>query len=183
MRRYLLSSLIISTLVLLGSGVYAFAQELSTDQINALNDEIEHKQQSIDQLNRQIDTYKDKIEEKQAQEATLYGELDLLDNRIAKTQLDMEATEAEIDLVNAQIALIEQEVHDLEALMNKDLELVAQVLQKIEVQDNTLPLQLVFGTDSFSEFFSNLEQLEAVSSDLKTAVDTARQSKAQLLEK
>ncbi|MBI4435183.1 peptidoglycan DD-metalloendopeptidase family protein [Candidatus Uhrbacteria bacterium] len=183
MRRYLLSSLILSTLVLLGSGVYAFAQELSTDQINALNDEIEQKQQSIDQLNRQIDTYKDKIEEKQAQEATLYGELDLLDNRIAKTQLDIEATEAEIDLVNAQIALIEQEVHDLETLMNKDLELVAQVIQKIEVQDNTLPLQLVFGTDSFSEFFNNLEQLEAVSSDLKTAVDTARQSKAQLLEK
>ncbi|HLD20481.1 MAG TPA: peptidoglycan DD-metalloendopeptidase family protein [Patescibacteria group bacterium] len=183
MRRYLLSSLILSTLVLFGSGVYAFAQELSTDQINALNDEIEQKQQSIDQLNRQIDTYKDEIEEKQAQEATLYGELDLLDNRIAKTQLDIEATEAEIDLVNAQIALIEQEVHDLEALMNKDLELVAQVLQKIEVQDNTLPLQLVFGTDSFSEFFNNLEQLEAVSSDLKTAVDTARQSKAQLLEK
>ncbi|TAL50130.1 hypothetical protein EPN81_03640 [Patescibacteria group bacterium] len=183
MRPSLITSFLLSTLILLGSGVYVLAQEMTSEQINALNNEIEQKQQSIDQLNRQIDSYKEKIEQKQTQEATLYGELDLLDNRIAKTQLDIEATEAEVDLVNAQIALIEQEVHELEALMDKDMELVAQILQKIEIQDNTLPLQLVFGTDSFSDFFNNLEQLESVSSDLKQAVETARRSKAKLLEK
>lgn len=160
-----------------------FAQEMSTDEINALNDAIQAKQQSIDQLNRQIDSYRDKIEQKQSQAATLYGELDLLDNRIAKTELDIEAAEAEIDLVNAQISLIEQEIHDLEDVMARDRELVAEILQRIDVQDHSLPMQLVFGTDSFSEFFNALEQLEAVSTDLKDAVETARASKASLLVK
>lgn len=163
--------------------MYGFAQEMSTEEINALNDAIQAKQQSIDQLNRQIDSYRDKIEQKQAEEATLYGELDLLDNRIAKTELDIEAAEAEIDLVNAQISLIEQEIHELEDVMARDRELVAEILQRIDVQDHSLPMQLVFGTDSFSEFFSTLEQLEAVSTDLKDAVETARASKANLLEK
>lgn len=163
--------------------MHGFAQEMSTQEIDALNDAIQAKQQSIDQLNRQIDSYKDKIEQKQEQEATLYGELDLLDNRIAKTQLDIEAAETEIDLVNVQIALIEQEVHDLEEVMEKDRELVAEILQEIETQDNTLPFQLLFGTDTFSEFFNTLEQLEAVSSDLQKAVETARASKSRLVEK
>lgn len=163
--------------------MYGFAQEMSTEEINALNDAIQAKQQSIDQLNRQIDSYKDKIEQKQSQAATLYGELDLLDNRIAKTELDIEAAEAEIDLVNAQISLIEQEIHELEDVMARDRELVAEILQRIDVQDHSLPMQLVFGTDSFSEFFSTLEQLEAVSTDLKDAVETARASKANLLGK
>ncbi len=183
MRRHLLASLILSILVLLGSGASVFAQEMNTDEINALNTQIDQKQQSIDQLNRQIDLYKEKIEQKQSQAATLYGELDLLDNRIAKTQLDIEVSEAGIDLVNVQIALIEEEVHDLEEVTQRDLDLIAHVLQQIDVQDNSLPFQLVFGTDSFSEFFSTLEQLEAVSSDLKSAVETAQQSKTRLLEK
>lgn len=170
-------------LVLGGTGVYGFAQEMNTDEINALNDAIQQKQQSIDQLHRQIDSYKDKIDQKQTQAATLYGELDLLDNRIAKTQLDIEAVEAEIDLVNAQIALIEQEIHDLEDVIERDRELVAEILQRIDVQDHSLPMQLVFGTDSFSEFFNTLEQLEAVSTDLKDAVETARASRLNLLEK
>ncbi len=183
MRRPLITSLILSTLVLLGPWVYGFAQEMTIDEMNALNAQIDQKQQSIDQLNRQIDAYKEKIEQKQSQAATLYTELDLLDNRIAKTQLDIVAAETGIDLVNAQIALIQEEVHDLEEVTQRDLNLIAHVLQQIDVQDNALPLQLVFGTDSFSEFFSTLEQLEAVSSDLKSAVETAQQSKTRLLEK
>ncbi|MBI4592351.1 peptidoglycan DD-metalloendopeptidase family protein [Candidatus Uhrbacteria bacterium] len=178
-----ISGALLSLLVLGGTGMYGFAQEMNVDDINALNNEIEQKQQSIDQLNRQIDSYKVKIEQKQAQEATLYGELDLLDNRIAKTKLDIEATEAEIDLVNAQIALIQEEVRDLEEEIQQDLDLIAQVLLQIDVQDHSLPLQLIFGTDSFSDFFQSLEQLEEVSSDLKTAVEAAQQSKQRLLQK
>lgn len=183
MRQQLILSIALSLLVLGGTGEYGFAQEIGTDEINALNDAIQQKQQSIDQLNRQIDSYKDKIEQKQTQAATLYGELDLLDNRIAKTGLDIEAAEAEIDLVNAQMALIEQDIHDQEVVMARDRELVAEILQRIDVQDHSLPMQLVFGTDSFSEFFSTLEQLEAISTDLKDAVEAARASKTNLLVK
>lgn len=183
MSRQLIFGIILGLLVLGGTGMHGFAQEMSTQDIDALNGAIQEKQQSIDQLNRQIDSYKDKIDQKQTEEATLYNELDLLDNRIAKTELDIEAAEAQIDMVNVQISLIEQEMHDLEEIMAKDIELVAQILQEIETQDNTLPLQLLFGTDTFSEFFNTLEQLESVSSDLRKAVETARESKLRLSRK
>lgn len=183
MTQRIILSLTLSVLIVLGGGFAVLAQEASSDAINLLNDEIELKQQSIDQLNRQIETYRAKIQEKQSEEVSLYGELDLLENRIAKTELDIAATEAEIDLVNAEIALIEHEIHAIEEEMVQNREFVAEILLEIEVQDNTLPIQLLFGTDSFSEFFSNLEQLEAVSTDLKDAVEAARSTKERLTEK
>jgi murein DD-endopeptidase MepM/ murein hydrolase activator NlpD len=180
MRQRFFLGILLCLLVLEGTSVPGFAQEMSTEEVRALNDAIQEKQRSIDQLNRQIDEYKVKIEQKQADEATLYGELDVLDNRIAKAALDMEAAEAEIDLVNTEMALIEQEIHGLEKGMQKDQDLIARMLQEIQTQDHALPLQLLFGTDTFSEFFSTLEQLESVSSDLQKAVETARASKLRL---
>lgn len=180
MRHSFLISITLSLLVLFGAAWYGFAQETSADEINALNESILQKQRSIDQLNRQIESYRSKIEQKQSEEATLYGELDLLDNRIAKTELDIEATEAEIDLVNTQVALIENEIHKLEERERRDKEFIQNILQEMDAQDRTTSLQLLFGTDSFSEFFGILEQLEAVSSDLKGAVEAAQESRLKL---
>ncbi|NQV89932.1 peptidoglycan DD-metalloendopeptidase family protein [Candidatus Uhrbacteria bacterium] len=183
MKRTLIISLTLSLFLVAGASFSVYAQEGSSSEINDLNKEIDQKQQSIDQLNRQIETYRAKIDQKQGEEASLYGELDLLENRIAKTELDIEATEAEIDLVNAEISLIEREVHNMEEEMEKNRAFVVEILQEIEIQDNTLPIQLLFGTDSFSEFFNDLEQLEAISTDLKSAVEAARSSRDLLLQK
>lgn len=183
MRRTLILSIALSFLIILGASFSVLAQDSSSVEINSLNNEIDQKQRSIDQLNRQIESYRSKIAQKQREEASLGGEVELLENRIAKTELDIAATEAEIDLVNAEISLIEHEIHDIEKEMEKNRQFVANILQEIEVQDNTLPIQLLFGTNSFSDFFNDLEQLESVSTDLKEAVETARNSKKQLLKK
>lgn len=177
-------NIIIITTLLTG-GFLAFAQEEGSgqDEIDRLSSEIEDRQQAIDQLNRQIDSYRQKIDEKQTEEAALYVELDILDNRIAKTQLDIESAEAQIDLVNVEIALLEQEMRVLEDTLDRDKEFIAEILREIQVQDSTIPLQMVFSTDSFSEFFDTLAQLESVSVDLTKAVDEARSSKELLLTK
>jgi murein DD-endopeptidase MepM/ murein hydrolase activator NlpD len=179
----ILLSILVAAITLQGGGLVVSAQEATSDSINKLNSEIDARQSSIDQLNRQIDSYQQKIEAEQSREASLYGEIDLIENRIAKTQLDIEVAEEEIDLVNAQIAVFEEEIHDLEEEMERNRDRVASVLQEIEIQDNALPIELLFGTDSFSEIFTNLEELETVSTDLKKAVETARTSKKLLLTK
>lgn len=155
----------------------------TSDDISALNEEIEQKELAIEQLNRQIEQYKEEIEEKQSQEQSLQNDLDILENRIKKTELDIEAANAEIDLVNSEITVIEREVTELEGHVEEHREMIANVLREIQVQDRELSLELIFGTDSFSEFFDNLEQLESVSTDLKSAVDVARDARDQLLVK
>jgi murein DD-endopeptidase MepM/ murein hydrolase activator NlpD len=174
--------LIISALLAQSTG-FVFAQDSTSDEISKLNIEIDQKQKSIDQLNRQIDSYREKIQKNQSAELSLINDLSLLENRIAKTKLDIESVYAQIDLVNVQMHIIEQEMQELEDTLEKDKELITSVLQEIQVQDEELTLKLFFGTDSFSDFLDDLQQLESVSSDLNKAVDTARSSKERLTSK
>lgn len=174
--------LIIICILFQGGAFLSFAQEgASTEEINELNQEIEQKKQSIDQLNRQIETYRQKIEQKQSEEISLYNEIDLIENRIAKNQLDIEAVEAEIDLTQSEVAIIEHEIHALERKMEEQREYVADILQEIQIQDQSLPIELIFGTDSLSDIFTSLDQLETVSDDLQNALDAAKKSKETLL--
>src|SRR3989338_10790459 len=183
--RYLrvFTSLFIVSIMMFGWMNCIWAQTTASDEINALNQEIESKQSSIDQLNRQIEEYRKKIEQKQSQTSSLVNEIDLIENRIAKTKLDIESAQSQIDLVNSQITLIEREIHELEETLEKDRELISTILLEVQIQDYSLPFQLLFSTDSFSEFFDDLEHLESLSTDLKKAVDTARTSKEEYLDK
>ncbi len=177
------TGIFILSVLLFGGMNFVLAQTSVSDDINVLNQEIEFKQRSIDQLNRQIEEYRKKIEQKQAQSSSLLNEIDLIENRIAKTKLDIESAQSQIDLVNTQIALIEHEIHELEQTLEKDRELISTILLEVQIQDHSLPFQLLFSTDSFSEFFDDLEHLESLSTDLKKAVDTARASKEEYLNK
>ena len=155
----------------------------ASDDITVINQEIDFKRNNIDQINRQIEGYKSKIAEKQAETATLRVEVDILDNRMAKSELEIEQTGEEVDLVNAEIRAIDLDVQKIVKQLARQQDLIADVLRKIQVVDNTLPLQTLFGNESLSELFDELEQLETVSTDLKEAADAAAKSKIQLSEK
>jgi murein DD-endopeptidase MepM/ murein hydrolase activator NlpD len=163
------------------SQVFLFAQvNTSADEISSLNLEIDLKRNSIDQLNRQINVYEEKIEEKQNEAASLQGEVELLENRIAKTELDIDAAEASIDLTNAEIAVFASEIHEQEDILNKDRKMIAEVLREVQVLGDGFGLQILFGTESFSQLFDELERLENVSTDLKGAADHARNARIRL---
>ena len=175
----LIFALLLLVLVVPSNGVI-FAQNADSDAIGTLNLEIDLKRNSIDQLNRQIDAYEVKIEEKQQQAASLQGEVELLENRIAKTGLDIDAADASIDLTNAEIAIIATEINQQEEILNRERELIAEVLREVQILGDGFGLQVLFGTDSFSQLFDELEHLENVSTDLKGAVDQARDSRVKL---
>ena len=176
-RRLFLAALLIAA-------TFFVADSLSAQtEIDSLTSEIDEKRNSVDELNRQIDGYKDKIENLQAAEASLYGEIDLLSNRIAKTQLDIEAAEVSIDLVNLELSALEDEIKTVEEQLERQRELIGDVLRQIQMEDTAVPLQLFFGNDSFSELFDSLERLENISADLQKTVDEARSMKASLEEK
>ncbi|MBU0646670.1 peptidoglycan DD-metalloendopeptidase family protein [Patescibacteria group bacterium] len=162
-------------------GLYASSEGLVTE-INTLKKEIEDRQSNIDHLNNRIDSYRQKIAEKQAESATLGGELELLENRIMKTELDILATEEEIDSVNAEIRLTDAEISLLQAQLDQDREILINIIQKIQVFDNDLSLQLLFGSDSFSELFDQLQHLENVNDDLTKTLERAKETQIQLVD-
>lgn len=172
--------LVITTLILPLGSINLFAAENDADDMNVLNDEIEEKRVQIDQINRKIDSYKEKIEAAQGEEATLYGEVALLENRIAKAELDIEATGMDIEAVQLEIALLEHQISELEAQLERQRIILSNILRRINQYDEDSILDLVFGTDSFSDLFDQLRNLEEVNSDLEGALDQAKSAKTNL---
>lgn len=155
----------------------------SQEEIAHLNQEILDKKNRIGSINKKISEYEKKISQKRAQALTLKGELGILQNRIARTELQIEETGVEIHLVNAEVAVIEKELMDIEMQLEMDKKMIANVIRKIQVQDQQLALKLFYGNDSFSEFFNTLQYLEQVNVDLNSTLDSAKKTKQLALDK
>lgn len=186
MRYYYSLSAITLTFSLLIGGHFVFAQETpepDSEQVQILNEEISDKKGSIIQINQKIAEYVKKIEQKQSEKATLASGLELLDNRIAKTQLQIEETNATIDLINSEMALLQQQTNELQAKVNKNIRLITGVLMEIQVQDQTLPLNVFFGNDSLSDLFDEMQSLTIINQDLKHALEKIKEAQVLVGEK
>jgi murein DD-endopeptidase MepM/ murein hydrolase activator NlpD len=150
--------------------------EVAND-INHLNGKISEKRSSIDQINKKIESYQAKIDAAQAKEVSLQNEVDLLQNRIAKTELDIQSTTQQADVVNDEISLLDVRINALQDQLKRDKEALSSILRKVDVFDNDLSLQLLFGTDSFAELFARMQELNSVSGDLQSALDRAEEAK------
>lgn len=141
--------------------------------ITGLNEQIAEKKAEADKLTGNAATYRKKIAEAEAQSATLQGEMDLLDNRVAQTDLDIQATEKIISATNDEIQVLQERMDAIERLLRLDRASLGDMLRKLDVYDNDMTLQLLFGSDSFGELFDRLQQLSSVTENLKTALNRA----------
>jgi murein DD-endopeptidase MepM/ murein hydrolase activator NlpD len=149
-------------------------------QINSLNDEIAEKRSNVNSLTRNIEEYKKKIAGLQGSEATVEVEIELLENRAAKTELDIEATREEMSAVDAEIAVLEAQIKAIAEQLERNRSSIADMLRKMDMYDNDLSLQLLFGTDSFAELFARLQELSSVTADLEDALTRAEAEHARL---
>jgi murein DD-endopeptidase MepM/ murein hydrolase activator NlpD len=154
-----------------------------TAEITNLNKDIDEKKDRVTQIGNQIAEYQKKIARKQAEGLSLKGELGILQNRIAQTELKIEETGVEMHIVNAQMAVIQKELVEIENKLEVEKKMIADVLRKIQVQDQQLALKLFYGNDSFSDFFNTLQYLEQVNLDLNRTLEKAKNIKNVALEK
>lgn len=141
---------------------------------------IQEKKNSIDQLNEQIQTYQKKIDEAQSKTLSLETELDLLQNRIEQAELQITETTAQIDLITTEIQKKEQDILDMQKKLDRQKELITRVVQKIQAQDQSLPIQLFYGSDRFSSLLDTVQKLEQINSDLSQSVAEAKATKTSL---
>jgi len=152
----------------------------ASGEINALNEQISEKRGDIDQLNRNIDEYRKKIETLQRSESSIEVEMELLENRIAKTELDVQATGDEISIVNDEIVVLEKRMAAVEDQLERSRASLSEILRQMDVYDNDMALQLLFGSDSFGDLFARLQELSSVTGDLKSALERAEAEREQI---
>ena len=153
-----------------------FAQSQPKEEINEMNEKIAEKKASIDHINRKIEEYRKEIARKEKRTASLQEELDLLENRIEKTNLDIRATQEEIEAVNSEIEVLNGEIGQLQSKVTTNQQALRNILRRINVNDDVLPMEVLFGSDSFSELFDQLQYLENVNGDLKKTLANMKES-------
>lgn len=156
------------------------ADEQTSPELSSVQQSIQDKKTNIQQLNQQIQDYQKKIEQKQTEKTTLANELDILQNRVEQTQLQIDETNTQIDLLNAEIAKLNQQIAEMQKKLDHEKELISNVIQKIQTEDNMLPMELFYGTDQFSSLLDTVQKLQQINSDLGQAVQSAKNSKIAL---
>lgn len=153
---------------------------IKADTDFSIEQSIQEKQQSIQDLNSQIDEYTQKIKEKEQEQLNLTNTLEVLENRIAKTNLELEETDAQIDLLNTQIVKTAQDIRLLQTKIEEQKRLIQHVIQQIQRTDQTLPIQLFYGSDRFSQLLDTIQALHQVNTDLTRAVQDAAAARVDL---
>ena len=168
--------------LLTSSGVsLVFAETSITGQeIQEINEEISSKKAKVDQINDKIDEYKAKVKQAESKQISLSNEIELLDNRVAQTELEIQAANEEISLVDAEIKVTDNSIVEAEKVLASQLEMIVSILREIRSADHASVVDWIFGTDSFSELFGQIENLETIHSDLADSLEQTKQTKLSL---
>lgn len=173
-KKFVIIILFAALILPLGTFKLLAAEDDVTEDIDEINEDIEEKQTRIDEIERRMNQYQSEINAAQDQEITLSNEVAMLENQIALTELDIESTQLQIEEVELEISVLEVRIGELEAQLERQRGVLASILRRINEFDDDSILELVFGTDNFSELFDQVRYLEEVNSDLDDALEQAQ---------
>lgn len=148
--------------------------------LDDLNQQIKAKQEVMKQLEDSIDVYKKSIEQKQNERITIGNQVSILDSQIVKTGLDIQMAKAQIDYLNLEIESLNLEIKDREAKIAKQKNILANLLNLINISDSKNYLRIILSTGSFSDYFNQVKYLESLNSDINRYLGQTKQDKADL---
>lgn len=182
---------ILGTSVFTLSALFLFSQFFSFDaqaqnsqeiqeEISQLNEEIQEKKNTIDNLNRKKEIYEKNINIKRQEIVNLSNQLSILESQIAKTELELEETQVEIDRANLEIKNVKLHIKDKENKITRQKERLSEFIRLIDKADQRNYLEILILNDSFSEFYNQLKYIGDIKNDLHKALTNTKLLKEDL---
>ncbi|MCH8049190.1 peptidoglycan DD-metalloendopeptidase family protein [Patescibacteria group bacterium] len=174
--------LIILATFLLGSQV-VFAQTESGEEvdsgesIDALQDEIADRKSAIERINSKIEEYRAEIRKYTSQTANLVSDIAMIENQIAIAQLDVDAIQIEIEQQQLEVQILTEKIRQESEHLTQQREMLKEMIFTLHRRSRIGILEILFGSNDFSELFTEIEQLESVNADLNRALEATKKSK------
>lgn len=146
----------------------------NTEEIAALNKEIEARKTKIKELEDTISRYKVNITQKQLEATSLKNQLGILDNRITQAQTDVELTQEKIKQTELEIEALDISIKDKQAVMAKQKKIVTKIIQSLHANDQKNYLEILLTNNSFADFYNQAKYLENVYVDLGRSIKSLR---------
>lgn len=151
-----------------------------SSELDDLNRQIQEKQEQMKKIEAQVEVYKKNIEQKQNETVTLANQLSILQSRLAKTELDIRIAEVQIDQLNLEISSLNIVIKEKQVVVEKQRDILAQLIKNLNIHDQKNYLGVILGSQSFSDYFNQIQYLEDINHDLSQTLRKIRTEKEQL---
>lgn len=135
----------------------------------------------IKQLETLIDQYTQQIQEKEAQAQSLANQISIFELQIKQMQAEIDATNLTISRLNSEIKQKENSIAQKEKEIEKQNEILAQYLRQTARNDSGSLLEFLLKNDKFSDFFSDLNYLSNIQSQIQDTLATIKGLKDKLI--
>ena len=146
-------------------------------EIDALNQQVKNKQNTIKELDSTIGKYKGKIAQNEAAVNTLQNEVALLENRIQEKRLSTQRTKSQIELVNLEVQRTGVEIAQTQEQITRRQESLGELIRQLQEADGVSLFDTFLARPSLSDFFTRLDELKRVEAELANATKDVRQIK------
>jgi peptidoglycan hydrolase CwlO-like protein len=146
----------------------------------AITDDINQRNQQVEEIQRQIDQYQQQINAAHSQTVTLQGEVASLNAKINLITLEIRSLDISIGKTNLEIQDTQSKISDAEDKIAKDQTILAQYLRVMYQNDQETLTGILFKHDTLSDFFNDLNSVKTSQDDLKATIDSIKDLKASL---
>ncbi len=148
--------------------------------LTGLNAKIDKKAESVRDLEERLQVYQDNVEQKQKEKLTLESQLSVIEDKIESTGVEIEKASIELDVLQLEIEVLQQQIRESEKKIEGKKEILGDLLRDIYVSSGRTPLEVTFGNDSFSEFYSELEYKNRIQTNAQDTLDSVQRLKTTL---
>ena len=133
-----------------------------------------YTQADVDNLNTQIAQLQTQLDAKKKDAKTFSDEVAVYDGQINIVQLQINDTQAQIDAASSQITDINGKIAANEAKLKTEKADLNEQLVTIYENSNVTPIELIAGSNSFSDFVDKDEYLQTIQQKTQDTIDTIK---------
>jgi len=141
--------------------------------------ELSKKIQELQAMEKQL---KSGIVTKQNEAASLARDISVLNAQILRIQTSLSRTENEIEVTGLQIQQVREDIFDVEDVLSGKKDLMAALLRELYDIDNQNLTAILLGSESISEFFSEVEYVSDIGGNIIVTLQELREAKEELME-
>ncbi|QQG46481.1 MAG: lytic murein transglycosylase [Candidatus Niyogibacteria bacterium] len=154
--------------------ITALAQTVSPEDVGNRRAELEKE---LSDLEGQIDGFRSLILGKQQESASFERDISILDAQIKKAQLEIKARDIAIKNIINSIGAKSVKIDELLSKVGREKNSLSELLRRLDELDHTSLIETLIGGDDLSEFFAELDNMEAVQQSIHESIALIRETK------
>lgn len=147
-------------------------------EVDAANKEVSDLQDEFDEMEKELDALKKQLKKLQSQEsdyldqvANFNEQINLVEDQITAVNQEIELLNQDIQGKNDEILLLDGEIAELSQSIEENRELFMERLKAFHLNGEASELEILLGSESFSDFLNRYAIIQAVADRDKSLMD------------